>query len=91
MLDLDAVDLLGPAPLVLIEALDPGKACLFDTTEEALFLALMDFAVGEAGEEVAMGPVFAGRLVGQGSVLVEEEGKFEEGEMIGEEGGFHGW
>jgi hypothetical protein len=90
MLDLGAIDLLGPAPLELLESFDPGEAGQTDAPAQALFLVLLDFTVGEPGQIIAMGPTLARRLVSQRPVLVEKEGEFEEGEVIGQEGGFHG-
>src|SRR4029453_1867276 len=62
MLDLGAIDLFGPAPLELLQGFETGEAGQTDAPPQALFLALLDLAVGETGQEVAVRPTLARRL-----------------------------
>jgi len=65
VLNLEAVDLPGPGPLELLKGFDPGKAREPKPAAQALLLALLDLAVGEPGEIIAVGPMVARSLIGE--------------------------
>jgi hypothetical protein len=81
VLDGHAVDLLGPAPLELIEGLEDREPCQSDFALNGAVVAGVDFSEGEALEVLEVYPVVADGLVGQSFVMVEHEGKIEKLEM----------
>jgi hypothetical protein len=65
ILDLGAVDLPGPVPLELIEALEHGEACGLDATFDAAVLAPMGFAFDQPSKVLDMGVMLIGGLLGK--------------------------
>jgi hypothetical protein len=85
VLDLEAVDFLGPVPVELVEGLENGEACRLDAPFDQALAALGVLALDEAAEVLDVIPVAGGGFAGQIGVVAEEIGQLEFVEMLGEE------
>ncbi len=75
------IDFLRPTPLKLIDSFQDGEARQADAALDGAVVPGTDFTLGETVKIVKMGPVFAGRLVGQVFVLFQHKGEAEELQM----------
>ena len=81
ILDLSPVDLPGPVPLKLIEALEHGEAGGLDPPLDAAGLAPMGFALDQAGEIVDVGVALSGGLLGERLEVLAHVGQLQGGEV----------
>ena len=70
VLDLGAVDFLGPVPVELVEGFDAGEAGGGDAALDGQLLPALGFAVDEPGQIIHMRPLFLGRFAGQSRVVL---------------------
>ena len=67
VLDLGAVDLLGPGPVELFEGLEHREAGELDAPSDAALLAPVRLAFDQSAEEVDVGPLLGGGLLRESS------------------------
>ncbi len=92
VLNLEAVDLLGPIPLELLQGLEDREAGGLDASFDDPLTALGVLTLDEAAEVFDVVPVAGGRLAGQIGMVAEKIGQLEFVEMLGQERrwDFHG-
>ena len=86
VLDLKAVDFLGPVPAEGVEGFDQREACGFDAAGDGTVLTQGGFAFGEFSEIVKMGEFLACGLGGQALAVLPDEGEAKVGEMAVKQG-----
>ena len=82
VLDLEAIDFLGPVPAELFEGFDDRKAGGFDAQLDGVLEPLLVLAVDEAAQVVDVAPGLLGSLLGQFGILGLEERQLEVIEVL---------
>ena len=84
MLNLEAVDLLGPVPLELFQGLDDGKAGRLQPPLDDALSTLDELTLDESAKILDVIPMLLGRLLGLGDVVLLEIGQLEIFEVLAE-------
>jgi hypothetical protein len=86
VLDVEAIDFLGPTPLKLVEGFEDRETSKPDSALNRAVVAGTDLPLSEAVKIVQVGPVMCGGLLGKGLVMFLDEEEIEELQM-----GFQLW
>ena len=74
ILDLEAIDFLGPVPLERIEGFDEREAGQSHPAFDATTLTGLCLAFDEPFKKLQMGPMLGGGLLGEGLVVLADKG-----------------
>ena len=83
VLHLGLIDLFGPGPVKLLQGLDDREAGGGHTANDLPLLAALGFAFDEPGQVLHGSPLLTGRFVGQGWVVLGDEGQVECFQLLG--------